>query len=392
MDRTKELTPGVRGAGRPRVLFVSGEFAPRMGGIADHTAKLAAAMQAAGVVCHVATESRRVDEPAARVHAAAGRLPLQAALATARTARRLRPDVVHLQFQAGAFQRPGEIAGLALLPRLLLARARLAVTFHDLGAPYLFPKAGPLRSALVRRLARAADAAIFVDELDRRAAVAACGGLPRAHWIPTGPGIEPTQATGGRLAARAALGLDAGLFVVGFFGFRQRSKGVGVLAEAMRAPHLRRPDTRLALIGAAAPPLPARRAEPAAPARTFDGLRVIDTGALPTAAVSRWLTACDVVALPFLAGLSTRRGSFMNAAAHGAPIVTTRPPHAGLVDVRPGEVCFVPRNDAAALAQALAVVRDSPGRRRELAAGARAVAARHAWTEIARRTLAAYGC
>ncbi len=373
-----------------RVLFVSGEFPPFVGGVGDHVARLAAALTASGVTCHVATESRAASDPAARVYAVANRFPLQALWSTLRLARRLRPDVVHMHYQAGAFARPGELMGLGHALRLVGTPSRLVVTFHDLLQPFLFPKAGRLRARVVRGLARSAHAALYVDAVDRRRAVTQVGHGANAFWIPAGPTIEPPAGIGDRSAARAALGLNQEDFIVGFFGFRQRSKGVGVLAAALRRPELAGPRTLLALIGAAEPPANERRAEPAVAPHTFDGVRLVDTGVQPADVISRWLVACDAIALPFLDGLSARRGSFMNAAAHGVPVITTHPPMEGTVDVGAGEVGFVAPHDERGLAEALADIRDHPPRRQLLTEGARAIAGRHAWSAIAKRTLEAY--
>ena len=390
VDRVARLAASPMASPTQRVLFVTGEFPPRIGGIGDHVVRLAAGLTALGLTCDVATESRSADEPAAGVHAVAGRYPLQAAVNTLQIVRRVRPDVIHLHYQAGAYTRPGELLVLARILRLLGRRIRLAVTFHDLLQPYLFPKAGWLREAVVRGLPRSAHAAIYVDELDRRLAAAHGCGEANGRWIPAGPTIEPSADTGTRSSARDRLGLDANDFIVGFFGFRQASKGIGVLAEALRHPELGDARTLLALIGAAAPATNSRRSEPPVPASTFAGVRLVDTGEQPPGTISQWLVACDVIALPFLDGLSARRGSFMNAVAHGVPVISTHPPSLGLVDVGSDESAFVPSGDAAALAAELATIRDSPARRRKLAHGSRAVAARHTWTEIARRTLAAY--
>ena len=390
MDRVAALAADAGVRPTRRVLFVSGEFPPRVGGVGDHVVRLAAALTARGVSCHVATESRATSSPAKNVHAIASRYPLQALWSTLRLARRVRPDVVHVHYQAGAFARPGELVGLGRAMRLAGIPSRLVVTFHDLLHPYLFPKAGWLRARVVRGLAESAHAAIYVDELDRRRAVAQVDRATRAFWIPAGPTIEPPAGSNDRSTARAALGLDREDFIVGFFGFRQRSKGLGVLANALRRPELAGPGTVLALIGAAEPPTSERRAEPAMAARTFDGVRLVDTGAQPPDVVSRWLVACDSIALPFLDGLSARRGSFMNAVAHGIPVITTLPPVEGTVDVNDGEVALVEPGDAGALAEALAEIRDNPLRRRRLTEGAQAIAARHTWSVIARRTLDAY--
>ena len=373
-----------------QVLFVTGEYPPRTGGVGDHVVRLSESFATSGLTCHVATESRSEDDTAARVYSVGNRYPMQAISNTIRVARRLRPDVIHLHYQAGAFARPGEMFGLArILPRLT-AGSRLAVTFHDLLQPYLFPKAGPLRARVIRSLARCVDAAIYVDEVDRRRAVEQGYGEANSHWIPAGPTIEPPIDVDDRSVARKLLSLDAEDFIVGFFGFRQLSKGVGVLAEALCRPEFAGRRTLLALIGAAAPPSSPRRAEPPVPPSTFDRVRRVDTGEQPPGTISRWLVACDAIALPFLDGLSARRGSFMNAVAHGVPVVTTAPPVEWTVDVRADEAVLVAPGDAAALAAALAGIRDNPERRRRFARGSRAVAARHTWSQIARRTLAAY--
>jgi len=390
MDRVATIDS--EGGGRPtrRVLFVTGEFPPRIGGVGDHVVRLAEALEALGSPCYVATESRSADDSAAGIFGVGSRYPLQALADTIRVARHVRPDVTHVHYQAGAFARPGEMAGLArFLPRLTGTR-RLAVTFHDLLQPYLFPKAGALRAHVVRDLARSSHAAIYVDELDRRQAIDAGYGEAHSHWIPAGPTIEPAADVGDRSAVREFLGLDVEDFIVGFFGFRQRSKGVQVLAEALRRPELAGPRTLLALIGAAAPPTSPRRSEPPIQPSTFEGLRLVDTGAQAPRTISRWLVACDAIALPFLDGLSARRGSFMNAVAHGIPVVTTHPPAGGTVDAHADEVAFVPYGEVAALAVALAEIRDCAAHRRRLAQGSRAIAGRHTWSEIARRTLIAY--
>ena len=51
--------------------------------------------------------------------------------------------------------------------------------------------------------------------------------------------------------------------------------------------------------------------------------RVTATGSLDAAAMSRHLSACDLMLQPFADGLSTRRTSAMACLAHGRPVVST---------------------------------------------------------------------
>ncbi len=380
------------GARLGRVLFVTGEYPPRVGGVGDHVVRLRAALEALGVQTHVATESPFTDRPAERVCGVSGRPWGRQLVELARLTSRIGPDVVHIQYQSGAFACPSQIALLPTALRLLRLRARIVATFHDLGEPYLFPKAGPLRRIAVDAIRRAADTSIYVDALDRGTV---CARMP-GHWrrsrvVPVGPTIEPPPGLADRDSLRAEMGLGKGEFLVGFLGFRQEGKGLATLASALRSKELEARHARLVLIGAGGPEVGPRRAAAGVADATLADLDAVDTGFLDPAAVSMWLRACDVIALPYDDGLSTRRGTFMVAAAHACPVVTTSPPRPDLPDVKAGEVALVPPADANALAAALARVRDEPSYRDELIRGSRAVAHRYSWPRIARQTLEAYG-
>ncbi len=374
------------------MLFVTGEYPPRIGGVGDHVARLRPALEALGAATFVATESVPHDDPGAGVYATAARPWGRQLYGVQRLVRSLRPDVVHVQYQAGAFASPGQISWLPLALAGLRFQGALAVTFHDLVDPYLFPKAGVLRRLATDVLRRRAAVSIYVDAHDR---AHVCSRIPgqwrKCRVIPAGPTVEPPDDLADRTKLRADLGFDASEFLVGYFGFRQRGKGLDTLALALRAAELRPYRPRLVLIGAAMPNVGAQRADVPIAAADLAGLDVIESGALGPRELSAWISCCDVMALPYRDGLSTRRGTFMVAVAHGIPVVTTSPPRPELLDVRPDEVIFVPPGDAALLAGALARVRSDEAGRRQLASGAQAVAQRYSWRRIARQTLDAYG-
>lgn len=375
-----------------RVLFVTGEFPPRRGGIADHVIRLRSSLEGLGARTFVATEAVPHDCPVDRVFRLAPSPWCRQIVTVLRLTRRTRSDVVHIQYQAGAFDSALQAPLMPWALRLMGYRGLVVVTFHDLAEPFVFPRAGPLRRRVVDSLRGWADVCIYVDALDRaRVSARIPGEWRRSQFIPAGPTIEPPPSLGTREEARNALGLPADAFLVGFFGFRQAGKGLEVLAAAMQRPALANCGARLALIGGAGPELDSRRAAAQVPPSTFAGLNVLEPGYLGASDISRWLRACDVAALPFDDGLSTRRGSFMVAAAHGLPVVTTTPVRPDLLDVRHGEVAFTPVRDPDALAAALVRVRDDPGHRATLESGARAVARRYSWRRIARQTLDAYG-
>src|SRR5437870_1904043 len=156
-----------------RVGLVTGEYAPMQGGVGDFTRELGQQLALLGVETHVITVSRAAADEAQGVvvHPVIQRWTFLALWRIAALARRLKLDLINLQYQAAAY-------GLSAPIHFLPARAGVPVivTFHDLRVPYLFPKAGRLRPAAVTHLARSAAGVITTDpadaeELQRRGGV-----------------------------------------------------------------------------------------------------------------------------------------------------------------------------------------------------------------------------
>jgi glycosyltransferase involved in cell wall biosynthesis len=391
----------------PRVLLVTAEYAPTPGGVGDYTALLAGALLAAGARPAVVTGRLPIpaaaDEPGAwpvwRVAPGWGwRMP--AAIDSAITA--WPADIVHVQYQTGAY---GMRPAVNLLPwwlRRRRQRPRLAVTFHDTRAPYLFPRAGRLRPAVNALLARGADLTLATNPAD---AATLRPHARRLAVIPIGANIEPdagTDAVAARLRGDLTLGADERLLVT--FGLLNHSKGLPDLLRALA--RLNAADAtgryRLVLVGAGTAGLdPTDRATGADLHRLARDLDIAGdlhwTGHQPAATVAGWLRAADAVALPFVDGASYRRGSLLAALACGAAVVTTTPAAdhadeaAGLPPLRSGvQATLVPPGDPAALAVALAATAGDDWLNRTLRHGAGALAERFAWPAIAARHLIEY--
>ncbi|MFQ5944682.1 MAG: glycosyltransferase family 4 protein [Anaerolineae bacterium] len=379
----------------PKVLLVSAEFPPRGGGVGAYTRRLAEALLDLGTPVEVATSSSEGEDqefsfPVWRKmadwsFASWGQLRWLLA--------ETRPSILHIQYQAGAYRHHPAINLSPYWVRFSRSGMRVAVTFHDLRGPYLFPKAGPLRAWSLRLMARSADVAIVADRADQ-ARLARWG--VAAERIPIGSNIDPKPPQGyDRADWRSERGVKHGDVVLAYFGFLHESKGADVLVEALSQLVAKQHPVSLLMVGRMAGESNPTTIAYAAGVRerlARDGLddRVHWTGYLVPAEVSGWLMAADLCVLPYADGASLRRGSLMAALAHGLPVVTTFPsgPVPELVDGV--NAALVAPGDAAALAARIEALAASPGERERLGRGARKLSRTFSWDRVAAATMDQY--
>lgn len=370
------------------IVLLSAEYPPTPGGVGDYTRNLGTALLRRGhdVAVLTGVANGADDQLPLRVV----RLPLhrwdwrcwrvvRCALSD------LKPDVVHLQYQTGAYGMHPAINFLPQRLRFQANRPRLIVTAHDLLPPYLFPKAGPLRDWVTRRLMLDADAVVATNEADETQLRRWGAGLGRRTlaMIPIGANIAVAPPPGwDRREWRARLGIAPEMTLIAYFGLLSRSKGVDTLIQALT--HL--PETfRLIVIGGEAT-APQDRMYADEVRRQIDALRlgkrVLITGFCDDATVSAHLLAADLAALPFADGASFRRGSLLATLAHGVPTITT-PGSAALIDRT--HVVLTPPGDPETLAGAIMRLANDPALRERLSASGAALAAQFSWETIARQ-------
>ena len=335
-----------------RIALLTGEYPPQPGGVGDYTRRLGQALAARGHVVFVYTiydsrfrmydlcDPNRASEVVDHISDWGWGSWRHVIAALEQT----RPDLLHIQYQTGAYDMRPAVNLLPWRLRGLPARLAVAVTMHDLLLPYLFPKAGPLRRWVTRRLLRDADAVVVTNEADlaqvhgtgnfglgdpgwrARAAQAPSLKPLAASLIPIGSNIAVAPPAGyDRAAWRARLGVAAGETLVAYFGLISRTKGLDTLLDALAQLPRR---FRLLVVGGAATAPEDREfageiARQMATAELYG--RAIVTGHCPDAEVSAHLLAADIAALPYADGASFRRGSLLAALAHGVPTVTTTP-------------------------------------------------------------------
>jgi glycosyltransferase involved in cell wall biosynthesis len=397
-----------------KVCFLTGEYPPMQGGVADHTAHLARHLIGLEMEVSILTSYRcQIDESANRQPIFNTQSPISNlqsptpnlqsptvypiitgwGLGCWRQIGRFLDehhlDVLHIQYQAAAFDLGGWVNWLPWWLRRRQARPRLVVTFHDLRVPYLFPKAGPLRWRSILALARFSDAVIVTNEEDGQT-------LRRTTLIPLGSNVEPQPPVNyDRGRWRARLGMTQGTLLLAYFGFLNESKGGEDLVLALERLVRQGYDTRLLMVGGQVGDVDATNRVYADRVRSLvqkQGLgdRVYWTGYTSPEEVSANLLAADVVVMPYRDGASFRRTTFIAALRHACPVVTTHPtiPLAGLCD---GEnALLVPPRDVEALAGAIVRLADDTELRSRLSQGAEVLGRQFDWPVITRQTAAVY--
>ena len=94
--------------------------------------------------------------------------------------------------------------------------------------------------------------------------------------------------------------------------------------------------------------------------------RLAATGGLPPADVSRHLQACDLVILPYIDGVNTRRTTAMAALANGLPVATILGANTDPIWVESGAVALAPVDEPGSLAARAEELLADPDRRAAL--------------------------
>ncbi|MBX3744746.1 MAG: glycosyltransferase family 4 protein [Verrucomicrobiae bacterium] len=305
------------------LLILSPDAPPARGGLADHTDRLATVLQdrfAVTVLTSPGAEARRPYTVRGEIG------DWQSAARVSEAVERWRPvGPILWQYVPHMYGRGGVNLGLPRVMKTLRRRGRRQVVLaHEVAAGW-----SPWPHRIVYALAHRwmwrgvlgqADAVGLSTErwLERWRRVQPCRAALFFAPSPSNIPIAPV-AVAGRSIGRDRLGLGAARRVVGFFGSPGPDKRMDWVVHAWRLARRRDPATALVSMGG----LPAFRpsADEAAWYRA--------TGHLPGPQASETLQALDVLALPFLDGVSERRSSFMAGLAHGLAVVATVGPATG---------------------------------------------------------------
>lgn len=356
------------------ICLVSGALPAVRCGVGDYTDQLAAALARAGEqVVVITTADPRILEPAGyRAIALQTRWALSETPRLSATVRRLRPDVVDVQYPGVNLGRGFAATMLPGALRLTGYRGRLVTTLHE------FDSLSPRQRVRVAVGAAAGDVVLAPDDRILRSIRRYTAWRPglRVQRTMLGPNILPPSEPGARPLRRHRDEL-----VVGYWGFLRPDKGVETLLEAFALVRRRR---RAILVLAGDAGVDVAYAHSIVDEVERRGLAddVVVTGDLAADDLSATLLGFDVCALPYRDGLADNRGTYLAARAHGLYIVTTSRERLGFDP--PSHTAFTQPGDVPALAEAILAAPDHPRRRVTLDVD-------QAWDRIAAARLTAYG-
>lgn len=344
-----------------RVTILAREFPPAIGGIGDHTDRMAFELTRRGADVTVVTSPGAAARDAFSVRDVVDRWDARGVETIVRAVRDSAPNVVVWQYNPFAIGRRGCAPFAGRLARALSSCAPLVVYFHELWFPWGRRGARGLAWAVCQRaqargVLRAASRWIVTTEARERDL--ARRDPAKTIRIPVGTNVAPLPDVED---ARARFVIPSGAFVVAHLGTAGSHRDFVPVFGALDRLAAHGVDARLVLAGNSGPAdVPARLAD-----------RVVVTGPMSHEGLSAVLRASGVYLHADPAGASAgRRTALVAALAHGLPLVAYRGP-----DTAPqlGEALVAVERDADDLARALEHLASDPAERARRGAAARAV-------------------
>ena len=372
-----------------RVLHLSPEFPPLIGGIADYADWLTSELAGLGLHVRVLTGPRSAtrDVRTVEVSGTVEHCDRRLWRAVAREIETFRPDVLHVHYQPLMY---GNDPAIGFLPWALGVRGRrpaIVTTLHDMSRPARAPKA--VGRLAFEALLFGSEAIIVSGEGESRGVAKRPGLKRRTTVVPIGSNIHVHPLMPDRRRnLRVSHASDVDAFLLAYFGLIRPGKGIEVLLDSIAELRARDVRVEFLLIGGVGD------ADPAVRTAYRDGLldqsrrlgleqAVHFLGQTPADEVSDLLQSCDLGVLPFLDGATPSHTSVFAALSHGLPLVVTRGPATSALFTE-GAMALIPTPpQPATLAQKIEELMRDAAKRQALAAKGRELAERFSQPAIA---------
>jgi glycosyltransferase involved in cell wall biosynthesis len=313
-------------------IILTGEYPPKIGGVAAYTQNLAIGLARAGDEVEVWAPSPKgelAQDPGVRAHLLPDHfgprslVVLERELAKRPDARILVQYVPHV-FGMRAMNVPF-VVWLAARRRPFWVMVHEVAVGLDRRAPWRHNVLAAVTQGMAALLARRAERLFVSTTAWNRELRRLAPGSPEPVWIPIPSNVPESVSPEEIVRARTRLGLAPDDVAIGTFG--TFGLGVGELLEGTLKPLLARDPRRVAIfMGRGSADLAVRafgaeRSQRDGSARAREP-RVIASGELELDVVAANLAACAAVLQPYPDGVTSRRTSAMAGLALGVPLIT----------------------------------------------------------------------
>ena len=372
-----------------KVMMVTGSYPPFKDGVGDYTYRL----------CHTLGEFLGKDNVfVVSTRAGESRLGhpgdfpivrewnLNGIVQVIKQIRSLRPDVVHIQYPTAGYKRRLGPSFLPLLIRCIARPAKVISTIHEYTNRTLF---GKLR--LLINIVSSHKVIVVSNQYIEAIHRIWPFQTPEMVFIPDGTNIlvNDTPAAISLLAIKDELGLTEDFKIICWFGVLGRGKNLRSLIRAFHTLKKRHTHIKLLLLGRNEEPFYSEVLKP--DLERMDLMEhVVITDERPSEFVSACFGLSDICVLPFVDGVTTKRGSFMAALQHELPMVTTlsNAMPEGLVDNH--NIFIVPPNDEDGLLEKMEALLLNRSLRETFRKNLKEITHIYSWERIAQQTIDLY--
>ena len=367
-----------------RVDIVSSTLPPKLDGIGDYTARLAAELSTR-VQVRVLTgeDSEPTQIPNVSIRQAFSAAKRRSVRHLEHVVEAGAPDWLLLQYNPYSYGRWGLNLELPMVIRSLkkrLPNMNIAVMVHEPFVPadnWKFMVMTTWQRWQLWMLGQSADVLFFSIEPWTKRFQTWWPNKPVVH-LPVGSNIPFLHTS--KSDARAQRGIREHATVIGLFGTAHPSRMLDRVRSAAKTVLRQANDDLLLYVGPHGQEVQV----------ALRGIPVFDAGILTPEEVSRHFAAMDIYLAPFADGVSTRRTSFIAGLQHGVPTVGTTGPLTDEILLRERDQAFflAPVSSAQEFdAQVMRLVRDAQLRSRMGAEGRRLFERAFAWNVIAEHLL-----
>jgi len=305
-----------------KIAFIFPYLPPARDGIGDYISQLAKTLsQISDHELHIltSTEQRPAPIPNVTIHPCFSVNPINATLHLLPTLQTLKPDWVILQFNQFSYGRWGFNPFLPYTlfrVRKACPNTHIALMAHEDFVPVTSFKNAIITTwqrAQLWSLGQLSEHIFFSIEPWTKKYKTWFPHAPVTH-LPVSSNLPHQEIS--KAEARRTLKIPESTFVLGFFGNLHVSKLPTWTVALAQALFQRKKDFLLLYAGPEGTQLQNQLLD----------IPFRDLGYQPPEAISTFFASLDLMSMPFIDGVSTRRGSFMAALQHGVPTLSTQGP------------------------------------------------------------------